>query len=517
MRKLVSVALLLATLVVGSGAVRPATAHAQATCGVVLLRGSQWLQGAGVDVHSNGPGQFTGQSCGGVSTVTPAAQYGYGWQCVELAARLYQVRGWGRVYANGGPTAGDYRYGAQYIPEGSPSLIFHSVTTNYVPVPGDLVIEAGATYGHVSIVDHVEPASNGQTRIIAVEQNASLTGWHIYQRSNGAMTGGYHPLKGFLHSPKNTHVDHGGTRRGYVALGITSTGSLMRDGTFISLPLNLAVHRGTSPSIVPTSKGSYAAAYVDVDGYVYFVDGQGRRLSTGLKPALGTSASLALDPDNNPWIAIQNSQHALVVWSSGGAQTLPSTLAPTATPSLVFTLSGSYFVAFPDNTGHVRVETSQATYDTGLVARSGTNASLAVLIQAQQLVVASVDVAGKVQVASSPGGSSPYAFSTAAPLGISVLAGTSPSIVSVGTSGYQVAAVTTQQQVRSMGTLGPMSSVLGTLRATSSPSLSVRDDGMIDVAVRGSDGFLWVITKGGTTRRPLQLATGVNPVITLLH
>jgi hypothetical protein len=72
-------------------------------CGVAVVRGSAWLSGAGVDVHSNGTDQTTPRACAGTSTIRPSRQDGQGWQCVELAARLYAVKGWGQVLnANAG-------------------------------------------------------------------------------------------------------------------------------------------------------------------------------------------------------------------------------------------------------------------------------------------------------------------------------------------------------------------------------------------------------------------------------
>lgn len=169
-------------------------------CGAVVVPGSGWLSGAGVDVHSNGSQQTTGNNCGTESYANRAVQAGNAWQCVELASRLYYVKGWGSVAANGGSGAGAYRYGAKYIPEGSPSLTFHANGSGYVPVPGDLIIEGGATWGHVSVVDTV----SGST-ITAVEQNASTTGRHTYTLSGSTVSNGYTTVRGVAHSPKNTN------------------------------------------------------------------------------------------------------------------------------------------------------------------------------------------------------------------------------------------------------------------------------------------------------------------------
>jgi len=162
-------------------------------CGTVILPGSSWLGGGGADVKSNGATQG-GRSCGTLSVADRSVQNGYGWQCVELAARLYHAKGWGIVYAGGNG-------GARYIPEGSPNLQFQPNGSGYTPVPGDLVVEAFGTYGHVTVVDRVEGAV-----IHAVEQNAAWTGRKTYTWTAGTAGGAYNGgvVRGFMHAPLNT-------------------------------------------------------------------------------------------------------------------------------------------------------------------------------------------------------------------------------------------------------------------------------------------------------------------------
>ncbi|MEI8080609.1 MAG: CHAP domain-containing protein, partial [Actinomycetes bacterium] len=166
-------------------------------CGQVLVPGSGWLSGSGVDVKYNLRVGGSSASCAGVSTVNPAVQNGGGWQCVELAARLYAVKGWGAIWAGGNG-------GAQYLPEGSPWLTFFANGSGYTPVPGDLVVETGGTYGHVSVVDAVV----GQV-IRTVEQNAAVSGRHDFPFVAGIATGSYSGVvRGFLHSPANGTAAH---------------------------------------------------------------------------------------------------------------------------------------------------------------------------------------------------------------------------------------------------------------------------------------------------------------------
>ena len=178
----------------------PPAAAAQ-TCSTAQVAAGSWLGGTGVDVRSNGSDLGTGYSCASFSTSNPNVQDGYGWQCVELAARLYAVKGWGRVYADGGAAAGAYRYGAQYIPEGSPNLQFHPNNSGYLPVPGDLIIESWSSgWGHVSVVD--QTVGNF---VYAVEQNATLSGRHTYTLTGSMLTGAYGSgVRGIMHAPANT-------------------------------------------------------------------------------------------------------------------------------------------------------------------------------------------------------------------------------------------------------------------------------------------------------------------------
>jgi len=105
----------------------------------------------------------------------------------------------GTIHADGGKAAGKYRYGAVYIPEGSPGLAFHSNGSGYMPVPGDLVIyntTPSNGFGHVSIVDAV---SGSQVQV--VEQNANWTARSVLTLNGSSISGG---VRGLAHSPNNT-------------------------------------------------------------------------------------------------------------------------------------------------------------------------------------------------------------------------------------------------------------------------------------------------------------------------
>ena len=199
-RRRVGAILLIAATVSTLAVATSRTPASAASCGQVLVPASGWLGGGGVDARSNGSYQGSGNSCGGWSTGNPSVQNGYGWQCVELAARLYHVKGWGTVRADGGAGAGAYRNGARYLPEGSLGLVFYKNGDGYVPVPGDLVVETNNTWGHVAVVDSV-----AGTTVAAVDQNAGATSRRTYGRNGSTLsspTAG-NSVRGFLHSPAN--------------------------------------------------------------------------------------------------------------------------------------------------------------------------------------------------------------------------------------------------------------------------------------------------------------------------
>ena len=177
-----------------------AQAPAEATSfGVKLLRGDAWLGGNGVDVFSNGNlgcRLSSTRDCGPDSMVD-GVYVGEKWQCVELAQRLYTVRGW-----HTGTFGVDYareifaqasRIGMQAYPNGS----------GYIPVPGDLIVvgaPTGAGAGHVSVVDRVH-----DSQVNIVEQNwDNTTGRGRYTLIGSSLSRAGAPnILGVVHDPDN--------------------------------------------------------------------------------------------------------------------------------------------------------------------------------------------------------------------------------------------------------------------------------------------------------------------------
>jgi hypothetical protein len=131
-------------------------AFAAPACDTVLIAGSSWLGGQGVDVRSNG--QYTGsaKSCRpythDLAASTP--QWGNGWQCVELVNRLYRSRGWiSQTWSGNGADLYDSApTNLSKQPQGSISYL----------APGDVVVFGTnffGGFGHAGVVAWVDGGS----------------------------------------------------------------------------------------------------------------------------------------------------------------------------------------------------------------------------------------------------------------------------------------------------------------------------------------------------------------------
>lgn len=146
--------------------------------GTVLVPGSDWFGGHGVDVVSNG-----------------RAGSGYGvWQCVNLVTRFVAAEHFGpTIWGNANQL---------YADANSAYYDHHPNRSGYIPVPGDIITMAGGPYGHVVIVDRVV----GNT-IYVVEQNASASGRSaLIVGSDGFISGEYGlAVIGTLHAKANAN------------------------------------------------------------------------------------------------------------------------------------------------------------------------------------------------------------------------------------------------------------------------------------------------------------------------
>jgi hypothetical protein len=273
------------------------------------------------------------------------------------------------------------------------------------------------------------------------------------------------------------------------------------------------VATGSSPVSVPTVRGSYATAFIDRNQHLVYVDGVGRATDTGVIAASGVSPALALDFNDSPTVAVESSTGTLVVWRfSGTTRTGFATRAQTI-PSISLDSNGGYHVAYVGPTGSVSVATPAGTVDTGLRVLPGANASIAVLGTNSALVYATT-TSGLLQSAREI---SPNSYSADAPLPITAAPSTTPAIAAFGPSGYELAYVNAQGQLKLFGALGSLASTVSSPKLVSSPSLSVRGDGMVTVAALASDGHPWRFTKSSASRSPIAVASMSVPSILLLR
>ncbi len=193
-----------ATLVVGSLMTGGHEAGASfPSCGTVILSGSSWLGGNGVNVYSNGGDEGTGVSCGGTSTVNGVTA-GSEWQCVELVNRLYLTRGWiSSTWSGDGDTLYANAPGnLTKQPNGSVSdlgpgdVLSINVDDNGSPLDG----------GHALIVNDSSDVSSGTVQLVSENGASNQSPTASATISNGTVTipssGGYsYPVIGVIHAP----------------------------------------------------------------------------------------------------------------------------------------------------------------------------------------------------------------------------------------------------------------------------------------------------------------------------
>ena len=156
--------------------------------GTTLIKGTDWFNGRGVDVRSNG-----GNGC--ASGCAVRGTYGTKYQCVELVNRFVRTQGW--VTSNIMGNAGQLLDKAP-----AESFARHAAGDGYMPVPGDIVVWTGGStgYGHVAVVSAV-----GGGEVTFVEQNASKSGsYHLKVDATGRLAryGSLYHI-GYLHALAN--------------------------------------------------------------------------------------------------------------------------------------------------------------------------------------------------------------------------------------------------------------------------------------------------------------------------
>lgn len=296
------VAVILLTAIVGLAG----RAEATGACDVVLVPASDWASGNGVDVRSNGPNQLTANSCRNdirnLSANPP--QWGLGWQCVELAQRLYVTKGWADGLFLGVGKAAD-------LFDHADALGFSRVFQGQVRLedirPGDMVVSHEYTYGHVALVDYVEG-----NMVHVVEQNGMSDGRAIYQFNDGSLSRSGMVISGIVHSPKN-NLNGGGAPSGGSSVPAPTSPGTPQDGMVVE-------------NVTPGAGGHY---YVAAGGSLFwfnkddpnlraaFIGQMRRRYGTDQTFKMADSAIHAIEgspwansrrtPDNNTFMYEQGS------------------------------------------------------------------------------------------------------------------------------------------------------------------------------------------------------------------
>ena len=245
----------------------------------ILVSATQWPGGNGVDVYSNGqsvpnyvcgemgwplPAGWTPADCRSSVEVSGVPRdVGLKWQCVELAQRYFNVRGWwdGHFVNSKGRGVG-YAYeiwgGAARM--GMRTYDNGSLSDANVR-PGDLVVwkkNADFAAGHVAVVGAVTGSS-----VTIYEQNwgSTQTGTASYTLANGwlSRSGSSYPasyIYGVVHSPDNLGTVTGSYYLAATTAGWVDTGVAVLSGSAVLLTASGTYGvAGSDPGKTPASVG----------------------------------------------------------------------------------------------------------------------------------------------------------------------------------------------------------------------------------------------------------------------
>jgi surface antigen len=153
--------------------------------GAVLVPGTDWMGGAGVDVYSNG-------RIGCVNSCNTMTDFGIAYQCVELVERFLMTKQWSpKIWGDAWQL---------YDNASEASFDKHKNGSGYIPVAGDVIVWHNGGDGHVAIVEWVANGNIGW-----VEQNSSASGRSSAPLDANGTLGNYGRLipTGFLHAKAN--------------------------------------------------------------------------------------------------------------------------------------------------------------------------------------------------------------------------------------------------------------------------------------------------------------------------
>ncbi|GIM90933.1 CHAP domain-containing protein [Paractinoplanes toevensis] len=303
-------------LVAGSaGAVPLSMSPAAAAAGNVLLPGSQWFGGTGVPV-CNLPKWTT---CGGQAPVGSAGQ------CVELAQRFYQAKGWYRGIFPNVAGAIDIFTGAAKL--GMTRQAQGAIST---VVPGDMLVFSGGSTrladgrlaGHVAVIDSITTNGDGTRTLNTVNQNAKVVRqparWHGGRVDSYLST---HTIEGVVHDPDNRGSGTGaGGSTGYPDVVNGGGSRLTGPSSYLDVSSigqvyawNGAYHGGqpagntgiTDVALAPNGRGYWMT---DSVGHVYAYPGANPYFG-GSPQGAGRIVSIAARPDGTGyWLMSESGQ-----------------------------------------------------------------------------------------------------------------------------------------------------------------------------------------------------------------
>lgn len=441
--------------------------------GSVILPGSDWFGGHGVNVYSNGsPGNDNGT-----------------YQCVELFERFINAEGWYHGIAGAGS------WGAWQLFDNVPSSAFdkHPNGSGYIPVPGDAVIFSGLTYGHVAIVDSV-----GSGYVDLIEQNASPSGRNAIRISGSTLgnDGPYLSVIGVLHAKANSSPPASGggpvgggqggagasaSGTGYETAFQANTGSLIEIGAGGNANTTQGMMAGTNPSIAALPGAGYEMAFQANTGSL-IVYGTAADINTQQGMKAGTSPSIAASPHGGFEVAFQANNGNLYIYNSAtGAANLQQGMDNNTSPSMAALPGGGYEIAFQANTGNLIVYGSAADTNTGQGMMAGTSPSIA------------ASPNGGFQAAFEANTGNLYRYNSAtgpANLQQGMDNETSPSIAALSSSGYEMAFQANSGNLIVYGDGGNGNTQQG-MKAGTSPSIAAAPTGGFQVAFQANTGNLY--------------------------
>jgi surface antigen len=458
--------------------------------GHILIPGSGWFGGHGVNVISNG---YAGN-------VTPPNDV---YQCVELVERFLTTEHFGPAIPC---------WGAQQMYGNASTAYYdrHPNGSGYIPVPGDVVVLQGGTYGHVAIVNQVVGGT-----VYIVEQNGSASGVAALSL-NGSTLGKEYSLSviGVLHAKANSTVPTPvplptptpaptPSVSGYALAFQANTGNLYTYTASGAANLQQGMMAGTSPSIAGLPGGGYEMAFQANTGDL-IVFGNAGNVNTHQGMMAGTSPSIAASPTGGYQVAFQANTGNLYTYnSSSGAANLQQGMKAGTSPSIATLPGGGYEMAFQANTGDLIVFGNAGNVNTHQGMMAGTSPSIA------------ASPSGGYQAAfqANTGNLYTYTASGAANLQQGMKAGTSPSIAALPGGGYEMAFQANTGNLIVFGSAGNLNTQQGMMAGTS-PSIAASAGGGIQAAFQANTGNLYTFgSSSGAANLQQGMMTGTSPAV----